>query len=280
MATVQDILLCGAGTMGAGIAQLTASAGIHTWWYDPDGAALERGHEAVGRRLARALSPAEQAQVMARLHLLQRPEDGRADLVIEAIIEEAGAKQALLSSLQGIFPAAALATNTSSLSVTRLAAALPRPEQLGGLHFFNPAPRMELVEVVRAARTSPAVLDSLLALARRLGKTPVLAADSPGFIVNKVARPYYLEAFRVVEDGIADAKSVDALLQGAGFPMGPFALSDLIGQDINLAVTRSLFEAYHGEARYRPSRLQVQLVDAGHLGRKTGRGFFGYAQAP
>ena len=203
-----------------------------------------------------------------------------ADLVVEAVVEDLAAKQRLLGELEALVgPHAILATNTSSISVTAIAAALRRPERLVGMHFFNPVPVMALVEVVSGAATDPAVAESVSATAAAWGKTPVHAKSTPGFIVNRVARPFYAEALRVLGEGGADAATLDAIMrESGGFRMGPFELMDLIGHDVNFAVTRSVYDAFFQDPRFTPSLIQQELVAAGFLGRKSGRGFYRYGE--
>lgn len=278
--SIGSVTVCGAGAMGAGIAQVAASSGYRTLLYDLEPARAENAMREVERNLDRMvtkgrLSPAEKEKAISRLSCRAELDSCKADLFIEAIAEEEAAKVALFSRLMKLFPEAIFATNTSSLSVTKMAAATPYPARMGGMHFFNPAPLMPLVEIVAGASTAPAVLETLTAVAGIMNKVPVQVKDVPGFIVNRVARPFYLESFHIAEDGIADFETVDQLLVASGFKMGPFALSDLIGQDINLAVSRSLYNAFH-DPRFRPVRLQEEKVNAGHLGRKSGRGFYEY----
>jgi 3-hydroxybutyryl-CoA dehydrogenase len=200
-------------------------------------------------------------------------------VVVESVVEDLTAKQQVLAAVEGaVGPRAVLATNTSSLSVTAVAGALAEPGRALGLHFFNPAPRMPLVEVVRGDETAAHVVETACELVRSWGKTPVVAASTPGFIVNRVARPFYGEAHRLLEEGVGDPATLDAVLREAGgFPMGPFELADLVGQDVNLAVARSVWEQTFGDPRYAPTVLQRRLVDAGRLGRKSGRGVYRYA---
>jgi 3-hydroxybutyryl-CoA dehydrogenase len=202
-------------------------------------------------------------------------------LVVEAIVERLDVKQQVLGRIEPLLgPDGMLATNTSSLSVTAIGRALGRPERFAGMHFFNPAPVMKLVEVVSGAATAPDVAGTILATAQAWGKVAVRARSTPGFIVNRVARPYYAEAWRLVEEGVADHQTIDTLLVDAGgFRLGPFALMDLIGHDVNYAVTSSVFDACFGDPRYRPSLLQKDFVDAGRLGRKSGRGVYAYPAA-
>jgi 3-hydroxybutyryl-CoA dehydrogenase len=200
------------------------------------------------------------------------------DLVVEAIPEDLELKRDAFRRLDAVAePETILATNTSSLSVSGIASAAGRPERVVGMHFFNPVPLMALVEVVGAPGTDPNVVEATAAAARRLGKTPVLAADTPGFIVNRVARPYYLEAMRILGDGLAGVEEVDAAMRAAGFRMGPFELVDTIGADVNLAVSQSMYDAFAQDPRYRPHPIQETVVAAGRLGRKSGGGFYDYA---
>jgi len=275
------VAVIGAGTMGAGIAQVAAAAGHIVHLSDTRVGAAEfaiaRIADELAARVARGkASDGERADILARL----RPGDAPSDcgLAIEAIVEDLAAKCALFADLEKRLSATAiLATNTSSISITAIAAALDRPERCAGFHFFNPAPAMRLVEIVAGAQSGDAVLADLVDTARAWGKDPVRVRSTPGFVVNRVARPYYGEALRLLEEGAADPATLDAaLVEGWGFRLGPCALMDLIGHDVNAAVTRSVFEAFDFDPRYRPSRIQRELVDAGWLGRKSGRGFFRY----
>jgi 3-hydroxybutyryl-CoA dehydrogenase len=282
---INTIVVCGAGTMGSGIAQVAAMGGYATLLYDVDGGMVERGRSAIEKSLqtsmekGRLTSEARQAAT-GRLRYSTAIEDCTADLIIEAIVERPEVKAGLFRQVAGMNgPDTILASNTSSLSLTGLAAAIPHPERFIGMHFFNPAPLMKLVEVVTTAETSPAAVQMVVAVARQMGKTPVLCRDSPGFIVNHVARPYYLEALRLVEQGLAGIGTVDTLMEAAGFKMGPFRLMDLIGNDINYTVSCSVYEAMGSPLRLRPSSLQEQKVKEGALGRKTGKGYYKYEQS-
>ncbi len=281
--------VCGAGAMGAGIAQVAAQAGHKVIVCDRDDAALASGRAAVEKGaqalLKRGKLDAAGAKDMAGRIVWTRTiaDMTPARLVIEAIIEKLEAKASLFRKLEEIVsPDAALATNTSSLPVTLLAATLTRPARFLGLHFFNPAPAMKLVEVVSGAATDPDLASAAASLMRGWGKEAVAVRDVPGFIVNRVARPFYGEGWRALEEGAADAATIDFLFRDlAGFRMGPLELGDLIGHDVNYAVARSVYDAYFGRPRFVPSLGQGQLVAAGKLGRKTGAGVYDYGgQAP
>ncbi|MBC9931615.1 3-hydroxyacyl-CoA dehydrogenase family protein [Chitinophaga qingshengii] len=281
---VHSIAVCGAGTMGAGIAQVAASNGYKTILFDIRPEGLEKAQAQVTKSLTAAvekgrLKAAEKDATLQRLTFTSDISLCVADVIIEAIVEDIAAKTALFSQLAPINGEGTIfASNTSSLSVTALAATLPHPERVAGMHFFNPAHLMKLVEVVSGEQTSPETANRIYELAKTMGKVPVRVKDSPGFIVNRVARHYYLEAMLLAEQRAADFSTIDLLLENAGFRMGPFALMDLIGNDINLAVTRSLYDAFQQAPRFKPNILQEQRVQDGRLGRKTGLGFYRYEQ--
>ncbi|HLI93768.1 MAG TPA: 3-hydroxyacyl-CoA dehydrogenase NAD-binding domain-containing protein [Puia sp.] len=279
---IRIIGVCGAGTMGSGIAQVAAMAGYATILYDLDPPVLAKGRAAIEKSLAalterNKLSRAQQVASLGRLSFVHDRESCVADLIIEAIVEKPEPKLELLTRLAAINSRETILTsNTSSLSLEALASKIPGPERFAGMHFFNPAPMMKLVEVVRTRSVSDATLQTILGVARQMGKTPVVCADSPGFIVNHVARPYYLEALRMVESGSTDVESVDLLMEATGFKMGPFRLMDLIGNDINYAVSESVYESLGRPERLKPSEMQRQKVQEGSLGRKTGKGYYRY----
>jgi len=284
MNEINSIGVLGAGTMGAGIVQIVAEAGLEVLVHDPLEGATDRARERIGGFLQRRVEKGEidaneAADAMTRIQPAASLEAlAVADLVIEAIPEQLELKRDAFRRLDAsAADDTILATNTSSLSVAGIAAATRRPDRVLGMHFFNPVPLMALVEVVAGPQTSPEVTDTVALLARRLGKTPVVAADTPGFIVNRVARPYYLEAFRIIGEGVARLDAVDDAMRGIGFKMGPFELIDAIGADVNFAVSQSVFEQFFGDPRYRPHPLQRTLVEAGRLGRKVNGGCYDYA---
>ncbi|WP_339670735.1 3-hydroxyacyl-CoA dehydrogenase PaaH [Dasania marina] len=274
----------GAGTMGAGIAQVAAKAGHQVLLYDAAAGAAKQGIARTAAGLQKLvqrnkISAAECEALLSRLTPCDNIADlAPATLVVEAIVEKLEIKQQVFSQLESICSASTIfASNTSSISVTSIAAALSRPQNFLGMHFFNPAPIMKLVEVISGVATDPAVAQCIFDTAASWGKKPVLARSTPGFIVNRVARPFYAEALRVLEEGGADVATIDAIVrESGGFRMGPFELMDLIGHDVNYAVTHSVFDAYFQDPRFKPSLLQQELVNAGYLGRKSGRGFYHY----
>ena len=280
----------GAGAMGSGIAQVALRHGHPVILADVEKAAAMKAKEAIESAFARDVEKGRLTSDAAtaardRLSIASLPlglgEFAPCELVVEAIVEGLDAKQSLFRALEGVVvPECVLATNTSSLSITSIASACEAPERVVGMHFFNPAPVMPLVEIIAGAQTSPDVRDATRATADGWGKVTVLAADTPGFIVNRVARPFYGESLRMLEEGVADAPTIDwALRELARFRMGPFLLMDFIGNDVNYAVTESVWRATYFDARYRPSITQRRLVEAGWLGRKTGRGFYEYGPA-
>jgi len=276
------ITVIGAGAMGAGIAQVAAVAGHSVWLYDTRKGAARQAISKISQQLARQVEKgrfSEQTK-KATLERLQPANSLReltgSALVIEAIIEDLGTKRDVFAQLETMCSNECIfASNTSSLSITELAATLKSPQRMVGMHFFNPAPIMPLVEVVMGLATDNAVANTVYHLALAWGKQPVYCKSTPGFIVNRIARPFYAESLRLLQEGAADCVTLDALLREAGgFRMGAFELMDLIGHDVNYAVTTSVFNAYYGDTRFEPSLIQKELVDAGYLGRKTGRGFY------
>ncbi|MEP7281937.1 MAG: 3-hydroxyacyl-CoA dehydrogenase [Rubrivivax sp.] len=280
------VLVIGAGIMGAGIAQVAALAGHPVWLHDARAGAAAQARDKLGVTLQTLvgkgrLEPAAAAATLARVRPVAALADAAgAALVVEAIVENLEAKRGLFRELETLLGAdAVLATNTSSISVTAIAHGLVRPQRLVGMHFFNPVPLMKLVEVVSGLQTDPAVADAVFRRAQAWGKTPVHARSTPGFIVNRIARPYYAEALQLLLERAATPAVLDACLRSAGFRMGPCELMDLIGHDTNFAVTQSVYDANFQDQRFRPSLVQREMVDGGLLGRKSGRGFFVYGDA-
>ncbi len=285
------IAVIGAGAMGAGIAQVAAQAGHSVLLLDNRPGAAAQAIDGIDRQLGKRvekgkLAADERGAIVARLHAVEAIETlADCTLIIEAIVENLEVKRGLFKQLESLCgDDCILASNTSSLSITSIAAGLQRPGRLLGLHFFNPAPVMPLVEIVSGLASDSALAQTLFDTAKAWGKQPVHTRSTPGFIVNRVARPFYAESLRLLQEGAADCATLDALMREAGgFAMGAFELTDLIGHDVNYAVTCSVFDAYYGDTRFQPSLIQKELVDAGRFGRKSGRGFYNYnegAQRP
>ncbi|MGH2973957.1 MAG: 3-hydroxyacyl-CoA dehydrogenase NAD-binding domain-containing protein [Solirubrobacterales bacterium] len=284
--TIQRVGVVGAGTMGAGIAQVAALGGYETRLHDPVPAALDAGIDRLYRALAKGAtkglwSEADAEAASDRVGAAKRLADlGECDLVVEAAPEDLALKRELFAALaEACGPQAILASNTSSLPVTAIAAEAPNRERVVGMHFFNPPALMKLVEVVATADSAPEALDATAEVGMRMGRTPIRAKDSPGFIANRLARPFTLESLRMLADDIADAETIDRVCRlGGGFRMGPFELIDLIGLDVNLSVARSFYAQGGEPERWRPSRVQEGMVAEGRLGRKSGRGFYDYGE--
>ncbi|TVR77242.1 MAG: 3-hydroxybutyryl-CoA dehydrogenase [Chitinophagaceae bacterium] len=279
---IKMVAIAGAGTMGIGIAQLSVIAGHNTLLFDINKDALEKAKKALDKNLNKAiekgkLSESEKNKAWERVCFINNPEELKGDIIIEAVVERLDVKQRLFQKaidLNG--ENTILATNTSSIPITRIAAGLSKPENVVGMHFFNPAHIMKLVEVISGAATRPEIANLVFDLAESWGKTAVMAKDRPGFIVNRVARHFYVESLKVLEEQVATHEQIDMLMESSGFKMGPFRLMDLIGVDTNFSVTSSMFESFHYDSKFRPSIIQQQKVEAGHHGRKNGKGFYDY----
>lgn len=282
MNEVKSICVCGAGTMGSGIAQVAAQSGFSAVQYDLSEEMLQKSRVGIEKNLQfliskQKISEEQKEDILKRIVFTSDLSLCKAKIIIEAIIENKEAKINLFNKLAEVNnPSTIFATNTSSISVSEIALGVTDPSRVAGMHFFNPAPLMKLVEVVKGDNTSQEVIDLLVELSKKLGKTPVVCKDAPGFIVNRVARHYYLEGMKLVELGIADVETVDAVMEASGFKMGPFKLMDLIGMDINYSVSNIVWEALGKPERLTPSPVQKAKLDAGELGRKTGKGFYQY----
>lgn len=276
------ICVCGAGTMGSGIAQVSAQSGFNVILFDVNENVLAYSQPAIQKNLQylvdkNKITSTEKEEIFNRIQFTKDIKNVTGFIIIEAIVEKEEAKISLFNDLakynneEVIF-----ATNTSSLSVSSLQEKIIFPERVVGMHFFNPAYIMKLVEVVKGRQTNDEVANTVFNICEQMGKQPVMCKDSPGFIVNRVARHYYLEALKIAEENIASFEEIDQILEASGFKMGPFKLMDLIGMDINLEVTQTLYEAFNKTPRFVPSPLQIEKVSNNELGKKTGKGFYKY----
>ncbi|MCX6187227.1 MAG: 3-hydroxyacyl-CoA dehydrogenase NAD-binding domain-containing protein [Bacteroidetes bacterium] len=282
MNSIKTIAIAGAGTMGSGIAQVCATAGYTTILFDINDAMLDKAKASTEKGLQfliekGKISIDKKASIVSLISYTSNINEVIADLIIEAVVERLDIKHKFFNDVAAINnPDCILATNTSSIPVTQVAAKIPHPERVLGIHFFNPAPIMKLVEIISGAHTDDKIAQQCKSLIEGMGKTCVMAKDAPGFIVNRVARHYYVEGLKILEENVACHEDIDALLESSGFKMGPFRLMDLIGVDTNFSVTSSIYNLFHQDGKYRPSRIQQQKVDAGLHGRKTGKGFYSY----
>jgi 3-hydroxybutyryl-CoA dehydrogenase len=276
------ICICGAGTMGCGIAQVCATAGFKTVLYDLSGDMIEKAKIKLGKDLQilvdkQKITAEKKSEITERLQFTSEIKDCVGELIIEAIVEKEEIKVSLFNQLSALNPDdTIIASNTSSLSISAIAQQIRNPHRIAGLHFFNPAPVMKLVEIVKAHQTSDEVIAKLVSFTKKLGKAPVVCKDAPGFIVNRVARPYYIESLRLAEESYASFEIIDRLMESRGFRMGPFKLMDLIGNDVNYAVSCSVYDQLNKPERLRPSYIQKEKVEKGELGKKTKKGYYSY----
>jgi 3-hydroxybutyryl-CoA dehydrogenase len=279
---INSICVCGAGTMGSGIAQVAASTGFYTILYELNQGILDKAKLSIEKNLQtlvekNKITTAQKEKIFNTIHFTHDLHECLADVIIEAIIEKPEAKIALFNQLAEINHGETIfATNTSSLSVTEIAEKVLHPERVIGMHFFNPAQVMKLVEIVNTNYTNENTTRMIAELAGQMGKTPVLCKDSPGFIVNRVARPFYIEALRIAEEEKISFDKIDSLMESAGFKLGPFKLMDLIGNDVNYAVSCSVYEQLKQPERLKPSPIQKEKVEKGELGKKTSKGYYDY----
>ena len=279
---INTICVCGAGTMGSGIAQVAAQSNFYTLLYELNTDAVEKARAVIDKNLQSMtdrgkISKTEKEKIVQRIQFTNDIQTCLADVFIEAIIENPQAKISLFNQLAELNHSETIfATNTSSLSVNEIAAKIKNPERVIGMHFFNPAPVMKLVEIVNTNYTNKETTRTIIELAQMMRKTPVVCKDSPGFIVNRVARPYYIESLRLLEEGLSDFLQLDSLLEATGFKLGPFKLMDLIGNDVNYAVSCSIYEQMNKPERLKPSPIQKEKVEKNELGKKTGKGYYKY----
>ncbi|BDQ12970.1 3-hydroxyacyl-CoA dehydrogenase family protein [Sediminibacterium sp. TEGAF015] len=279
---IERIVVCGAGTMGSGIAQVAATAGYQVVQFDLNEAVLLAASQRIRKNLEKLQEKGKITQeefqgILNKIQFTNQLTDCKGELIIEAIIEKKEAKINLFNQLITVnSPDTILASNTSSISIDAIASGIDIPAQLVGLHFFNPAPLMKLVEIIQGKETNPAIVQSMVSLVASMQKKPVICKDSPGFIVNRVARPYYLESMYLVQSGQANVEQTDKVLEAAGFKMGPFKLMDLIGLDINYSVSTIVWEDLGKPERLKPSIIQKEKIDLGQYGVKTKKGFYDY----
>lgn len=282
MLPINTICVIGAGTMGSGIAQCCAQNGFYTLLFDINTEVLDKAKAAITKNLQsladkQKITADEMNAVSNRLKFISDTNDCIADVIIEAIVEKTEAKVAIFNQLAELNHSETIfASNTSSLSISDIQKDIQQPQRVAGMHFFNPATIMKLVEVVKGNQTNDTTVNTIMELCKQLNKVPVLCKDAPGFIVNRVARHYYLQAMKLVEEEKATIENVDAIMEATGFKMGPFKLMDLIGMDVNLAVSKTVYEAFGNEERFKPSPMQIDKVAKGELGKKTGKGFYNY----
>ncbi len=282
MSDITTIAIAGAGTMGSGIAQVTATAGFSTILFDINPVMLQKAEIAIKKSLQflvekQKITLIQSIAIQEKIKYTSEINHLVADLIIEAVVERLDVKHQFFQSVAAINKETCiLATNTSSIPVTQIAAKINYPERVVGIHFFNPAPIMKLVEIISGVQTNNEVAQTCKLFIEGMGKTCVMAKDAPGFIVNRVARHFYVEGLKVLEENVCSLEDIDALMESSGFKMGPFRLMDLIGVDTNFSVTSSVYALFHQDSKFRPSRIQQQKVDAGFHGRKTGRGFYAY----
>jgi 3-hydroxybutyryl-CoA dehydrogenase len=275
--------IIGAGTMGSGIAQVVAQNNIYAILFDINDEVLQKAKLSIDKNLQylldkQKITPQQKEEIFNRIKFVNDINDCIADIFIEAIVEKVAAKVAIFNQLAEINHSEVIfATNTSSLSISQIQTDILHPQRVVGMHFFNPATIMKLVEVVKGNLTSDDVVIAIEQLCKKLNKTAVICKDAPGFIVNRVARHYYLEAMKLVENGVATIENVDEIMEATGFKMGPFKLMDLIGMDVNLAVSTAIYNQFNETERFKPSALQIKKVADGHLGKKSGKGFYNYS---
>jgi 3-hydroxybutyryl-CoA dehydrogenase len=279
---IKKVAIAGAGTMGAGIAQVCAQANYEVILFDINQDVLDKAKSSIDKSLDKLIERGkinleDKAKYLSSIIYTTKSSEIKADIIIEAIIEKADIKINLFKELMELNGSETIyASNTSSIPITQIGAGLNLPQNMVGIHFFNPAHIMKLVEVIKGAKTDDSIVNQAINFVKSLKKQPVVAQDSPGFIVNRIARLYYVESLKILEENICDFESIDAIMESSGFKMGPFKLMDLIGVDTNYSVTESQFKLFNYEARFRPSRIQKQKVDAGLHGKKTGGGFYSY----